>query len=187
MNITSKEIDQLINNWRLVLPIGVLYMGIGFIILFAPIASYVTLTIIFSILILINGIFEIAFAFYNKKQFPGWSWHLIDGILNIILGSYFIYDPLLSMEIIPFIIAAWFMIRGLSSTRHAMILKRHRSHEWSWYIIFSAFAILCSILILCYPTIGMIYAIYMLSLTFFSLGFSRIMLYFEIKRLHDRF
>lgn len=48
----------------------------------------------------------------------------------MILGFYLIAYPMLSMEVIPFLIAFWLMFRGFSSVGYAMDLKRYGTRDW---------------------------------------------------------
>lgn len=48
--------------------LGLLYIAVALCLLFAPVSSYVALSVIFSISILVSGILEIFFAAGNKKQ-----------------------------------------------------------------------------------------------------------------------
>ena len=83
-------------------------------------------------------------------------------------------------------IAFWLMFRGFSSVGYAMDLKRYGTKEWGWYTAFGILAIVCSLIILWQPTVGAIYAVYMISFAFLIIGFFRIMLSFELKNLHKR-
>ena len=94
--------------------------------------------------------------------------------------------PMVSMEVIPFIIAFWLMFRGFSSTGYSIDLKRYGTRDWGWYMAFGILAILCSLLILWQPAIGALYAVYMISFTFLIIGLFRVMLSFELKNLHKR-
>ena len=66
----------------------------------------------------------------------------------MILGFYLIAYPMLSMEVIPFIIAFWLMFRGFSSVGYAMDLKRYGTRDWGWYVAFGILAVICSLIIL---------------------------------------
>ena len=103
-----------------------------------------------------------------------------------ILGIYLIAYPMVSMEVIPFIIAFWLMFRGFSSTGYSIDLKRYGTRDWGWYMAFGILAIICSLLILWQPAIGALYAVYMISFTFLIIGLFRVMLSFELKNLHKR-
>lgn len=186
MGTVFDGIGQSVKNWWMSLILGVLYIGVAICLMFAPLGSYIALSIVFSISMLISGILEIFFAISNKKQVSSWGWYLAGGIIDLILGVYLVAYPMVSMEIIPFIIAFWLMFRGFSATGYSMDLKRYGTREWGWYMAFGILAILCSLLILWQPAVGALYAVYMISFTFLIIGLFRIMLSFELKNLHRR-
>lgn len=186
MKTVFDELNQSVKNWWMSLLLGILYIGVAIALMFSPLGSYIALSIIFSISMLLSGIVEIAFAISNKKRVSSWGWYLAGGIIDLILGIYLITYPMVSMEIIPFIIAFWLMFRGFSATGYAMDLKRYGTREWGWYMAFGILAILCSLLILWQPAVGALYAVYMISFTFLIIGFFRVMISFELKTLHKR-
>lgn len=125
-------------------------------------------------------------AVSNRRRVSSWGWYLAGGIIDMILGFYLIAYPMLSMEVIPFIIAFWLMFRGFSSVGYAMDLKRYGTRDWGWYVAFGILAVICSLIILWQPAVGALYAVYMISFAFLIIGFFRIMLSFELKNLHKR-
>lgn len=180
------KIDYAVKNWWLSLILGMLYIGVAMYLMFAPLSGYVALSIIFSISILISGVFEIIFAFSNRDTVSSWGWYLTGGIIDLFLGIYLISFPWLSMEVIPFIVAFWLMFRGFTFTGYSMDLKRYGTREWGWYMTFGILAIVCALAIIWQPGIGVVSIIYMLSLAFIIIGFSRIMLSFEFKNIHKK-
>ena len=175
-----------VKNWWVSLLLGLLYILIAICLMFTPLASYVALSVLFSVSMFVSGTLEILFAVTNRKNISSWGWYLVGGIIDLILGIYLIAYPMVSMEVIPFIIAFWLMFRGFSSVGYAMDLKRYGTKEWGWYTAFGILAIVCSLIILGQPTVGAIYAVYMISFAFLIIGFFRIMLSFELKNLHKR-
>ena len=125
-------------------------------------------------------------ALSNRKGVPSWGWYIVGGLIDLVLGIYLIAYPMVSMEVIPFIIAFWLMFRGFSSTGYSIDLKRYGTRDWGWYMAFGILAILCSLLILWQPAIGALYAVYMISFAFLIIGLFRVMLSFELKNLHKR-
>ena len=179
------EIQHSVKNWWMSLILGILYIGVALCLMFAPLSSYVALSIIFSISMLVSGILEILFAISNKHV-SSWGWYLAGGIIDLIIGIYLVAYPMVSMEGIPFLIAFWLMFRGSSATGYSMALKRYGTRDWGWYMAFGILAILCSLLILWQPAVGALYAVYMISFTFLIIGLFRFMLAFELKNLHKR-
>lgn len=185
MKTVFDGIERSVKNWWVSLILGILYIAVAICLMFAPLSSYVALSVIFSISMLISGILEILFAISNK-HISSWGWYLAGGIIDLIIGIYLVAFPMVSMEIIPFLIAFWLMFRGFSATGYSMDLKRYGTRDWGWYMGFGILAILCSLLILWQPAVGALYAIYMISFTFLIIGFFRFMLAFELKNLHKR-
>ena len=126
------------------------------------------------------------FSLSNRKGVPSWGWYLVGGIIDLILGIYLIAYPMVSMEVIPFIIAFWLMFRGFSSTGYSIDLKRYGTRDWGWYMAFGILAIICALIILWQPAVGALYVVYMISFTFFIIGLFRVMLSFELRNLHKR-
>lgn len=186
MESVFNGIKHSVKNWWTSLILGIVYVIVALCLMFAPLSSYVALSIIFSVSMLISGMLEITFAFSNRKGIPSWRWYIAGGLIDLILGTYLIANPMVSMEVIPFIIAFWLMFRGFSSTGYAIDLKRYGTRDWGWYMAFGILAILCSLLVLWQPAVGALYAVYMISFSFLIIGLFRIMLSFELKNLHKR-
>ena len=160
METVFNEIQHSVKNWWTSLLLGIVYIIVALWLMFSPVSTYVALSIIFSVSMLISGILEIIFALSNRKGVPSWGWYIVGGLIDLVLGIYLIAYPMVSMEVIPFIIAFWLMFRGFSSTG--------------------------SLLILWQPAIGALYAVYMISFAFLIIGLFRVMLSFELKNLHKR-
>ena len=181
METVFNEIQHSVKNWWTSLLLGIVYIIVALWLMFSPVSTYVALSIIFSVSMLISGILEIIFALSNRKGVPSWGWYIVGGLIDLVLGIYLIAYPMVSMEVIPFIIAFWLMFRGFSSTGYSI-----GTRDWGWYMAFGILAILCSLLILWQPAIGALYAVYMISFAFLIIGLFRVMLSFELKNLHKR-
>ena len=186
METVFNEIQHSVKNWWASLLLGIVYIIVALWLMFAPLSSYVALSIVFSISMLISGILEILFAVSNRKGVPSWGWYIVGGIIDVILGIYLIAYPMVSMEVIPFIIAFWLMFRGFSSTGYSIDLKRYGTRDWGWYMAFGILAILCSIGIIWQPGLGALSLVYMIAYTLLIIGIFRVMLSFELKSLHKR-
>ena len=109
MNELVGGLGYAVKNWWMSLLLGLLYIAVALCLLFAPVSSYVALSVIFSISILVSGILEIFFAVGNKKIINSWGWYLAGGIIDLLIGIYLVFYPLVSMELIPVVTAG----RGL--------------------------------------------------------------------------
>ena len=186
MKTIFDELKQEVKNWWVSLILGILYVAVALGLMFFPFNGYAALSILFSISMLVSGLLEIAFAVSNRQRVSSWGWYLAGGVIDMILGLYLVTYPVLSMEVIPFIIAFWLMFRGFSSTGYSIDLKRYGTHDWGWYMAFGILAIICALIILWQPAVGALYVVYMIAFAFLIIGFFRIMLSFELKNLHKQ-
>lgn len=180
------KMNYAVKNWWLSLLVGLLFIVFAIYLMFVPLASYVALSILFSVTMFVSGIFEIAFAFTNKKNISSWGWYLAGGIIDFILGIFLMASPGLSMEVLPFILAFWLMFRGFSAIGYSTDLKRYGTRNWGWYMVFGILAILCSIGIIWQPAAGVFTLVYMVAYTLLIIGIFRVMLAFELKGLHKQ-
>ncbi len=90
------KMDYAVKNWWLSLLVGLLYIIVAIYLMFAPLASYVALSILFSVSMFVSGLFEIAFALANKKGINSWGWYLAGGIIDLILGGASVYLGILA-------------------------------------------------------------------------------------------
>lgn len=63
------KMDYAVKNWWLSLLVGLLYIIVAIYLMFAPLASYVALSILFSVSMFVSGLFEIAFALAEQKGY----------------------------------------------------------------------------------------------------------------------
>ena len=94
-----------VKNWWVSLLLGLLYILIAICLMFTPLASYVALSVLFSVSMFVSGTLEILFAVTNRKNISSWGWYLASGIIDLILGIYLMANIGLSMAVLPFIVA----------------------------------------------------------------------------------
>lgn len=186
MNSIDEKISSAVKNWWASLLLGLLYILIAICLMFTPLASYIALSILFSIAMFVSGTLEILFAVTNRHHISSWGWYLTGGIIDLILGIFLMLSPGLSMAVLPFILAFWLMFRGFSSTGYAMDLKRYGTGSWGWYLAFGILAIISSIAIIWYPGLGVFTLVYLIAYALLIIGIFRVMLSFELRSLHKK-
>ncbi len=179
------ELKSTVKNWWVSLLLGVLYVGLAIFMMFFPGDSLIALALVFSITMFATGFFEIIFAVSNKNVLDGWGWYLTGGIIDLILGLVLICLPIVSVAVIPFLVAFWFMFRGFSAIGVATDMSRYGWKNWGWYLAFGILAVICSFAIIFQPAVGALVAVYMAAFAFMFIGFFRIMLAFDLKKLKD--
>ena len=88
METVFNEIQHSVKNWWTSLLLGIVYIIVALWLMFSPVSTYVALSIIFSVSMLISGILEIIFALSNRKGVPSWGWYIVGGLIDLVLGIY---------------------------------------------------------------------------------------------------
>ncbi len=185
MNEIIERLDSAVKNWWVSLLLGVLYIGLAIWLLMYPGVTYETLSIVFSVCILMTGIFEIAFSLSNTKM-PNWGWYLAGGIMDLIVGVMLMSYPGLSEAVLPMILAFWLMFRGFTGIGLSFDAKSFGSKNWGWLLFISILAILCSIGIIWMPAVGAMTYVVVTAMAFFVAGFYRIALSMDLKGLKGK-
>ena len=171
-------------NWWLSLIVGVLFIIVGIWIFRTPVASYMSLSLLFSISIFISGIFGIIFAISNRNRMEGWGWYLAGGILDLVVGILFVSHPLMTMTIIPFYVGFWVLFRGVLGIGLSFQLKHFGVPNWGWLLLFGILTLLFSFLLLMNPAFAILSIVYMTGIAFIVMGVFRMILAFELRRIH---
>ncbi len=185
METLFDRVNSAVKNWWLSLILGILYVVLSIFMMFSPAVSFLALAIVFSIMMFVSGIFEIVFSLSNKNTLNGWGWYFACGIIDLLLGLVLICLPGFSMAVIPFIVAFWFMFRGFSAIGTSVDMSRYGLKNWGWYLVFGILAVICAIAIIWQPAAGALTAVYITAFAFLFIGIFRIMISFDLKRLHD--
>ena len=173
-----------VKNWWTSLLLGLLYVALGIWILSMPLESYVSLSLIFSAFIVLSGIFWIAFSISIKTEFPGWSWFLVGGIIELVIGTLLIVHPAITLTILPFFIGFWLLFGGIMGIGSALHYKSLGGINWGWPLAFGIATVMFSILLLVNPIFAGISIVFMTSFSLMTLGVFRIVFAFNLRKIY---
>lgn len=181
----TKTIKKNIDYWWLYLLSGLLLTGAGIWISISPAAAYVSLSILFAIGILLTGILETIFAVTASRSLHGWGWTLAGGVLDMVIGSYLLTYPLLTMQVLPFIVGFWLLFRGISAIGFSFDMKSYHVGKWWLLLVLSILILIFGFMILAVPAFGILNIIIWTALSFISAGGFRILLAFKLRELSN--
>ncbi len=181
------SVQSAVKNWWISLLIGILYIIAGVWVFQTPLASYVSLSIVFSVFIFVSGIFQIVFAISSKQDIEGWGWYLAGGILDLLIGLLLITHPLMTMAILPFYIGFWLLFQGFMAIGLSFQFKSADLPNWGWLLFLGILTLLFSFLLLANPIFAGLSIVYMTALAFVCAGIFRIFLAFDLKKIKKDF
>ena len=81
-------------HWWSPLILGIILLALGIVVLLFPQASYITMSMLFGIVIALSGIMYIGMGMQRKLKGRGWL--IAGGIIELILGLFLSFSPAVS-------------------------------------------------------------------------------------------
>jgi len=148
-----ETIQSDIKNWWLFILKGLVFIGAGIYVFCSPLAGYLGLSVLFSIVIIISGIGQIYFASVNSTM-KGWGWSLISGILDLVIGIYLFSYPLVTMATLPLFLGFWLLFRSFYLMGIAFDLKSYGVSNWTGLLVGSIILLITALLVMYFPAAG---------------------------------
>jgi len=126
-------IETLKRHWWVPVIRGVAAIVFGFIAFAYPGLTLATLVIFFGAWVLVDGVFRVIGAIGGRASDPDWGWHLIIGILGIVVGVLTFHAPGITALALVIYIAAWALMMGLAEI--ALAIKLHREIKGEWFLV----------------------------------------------------
>ncbi|MGN1063512.1 MAG: HdeD family acid-resistance protein [Alphaproteobacteria bacterium] len=138
-------------NTALLLPVSLLSIVLGVYVLLNPAAALLAIALYIGIGLVLMGI---GYALIYQKTNSSIS--LIWAVLDIIVGSLFLFDLGVSVVTIPIIFALWILGVAVTQAFTAFWLKKNKNSSWIWLFISALIGIIFAGLIIMHPIIGIL-------------------------------
>ena len=185
-NEISKMVST-IKHWWLLLILGILLLTGGFWVAVTPAESYVALAIVFTVLLIVSGIFQIIFSISNQKQLTGWGWYLSGGILEFLIGISLWSHPGMALGVLVFVVGFWLLFSGISIIAHSTDLKQDGVKGWGWILTFGILMTIISFFMIMDPVFGALNVVYLTSLAMIFMGVAYIMFSMKLKDIKSKY
>lgn len=185
---TAEKAGKVIRHWWLILITGILSIGVGITVFVNPVESYLTLSIVFGIMMLVTGIIELVVSLTSHNYFTTRTYNIIGGVLDLVLGLFLCIYPQVTLVVLPIILGAWllyhsFMIIGMGGDMNSF-----RVPGSGWTIAGGIILLLLSILILVKPfSIGTAAVVSLTGVSFIVLGVMAIAVSLRLRKIHRLF
>jgi uncharacterized membrane protein HdeD (DUF308 family) len=115
----TKQAGRAVRHWWLMLIAGVLCVAAGIAVFAFPLESYVTLSILFGVLLLVVGAAKLIAASTSGNFFMMRGYVIVGGMLDLILGIFLCIWPGMTLMLLPIMMGFWmlynsFVLIGLS-------------------------------------------------------------------------
>lgn len=169
-----------VRHWWAFLVYGVIFMLFGIYMVAAPASGFATLGFLFGLIILLYGIAELVRVVRDTDSFNR-GFHLILGIIDIVLGILLITHIAASEAILRIIVGIWFLFRGISMLSFSGFGRR------SWLMVFGGIIIIiAAALILFNPVFGAVTIILWTAFAFIITGIMNLAIAFRLRSVNER-
>lgn len=173
----------LAQNWWLVALRGVVGILFGIVALLFPGSTMLSLVILFSAYMLVDGAFAIASAVRAARRHERWGWLTLEGIVNIITGVLAFLWPGLTILAFVLLIAAWAIVSGALMLAAAFRLKV--DHGRWWLVLGGVVSLVYGVLLILTPLIGALVLTWWLGAYALVFGVVLLVLAFRLRSHRD--
>lgn len=177
---------RVIRNWWLLLLTGLLLLALGIWIIATPEESYRSLTILFSIILTITGLAEVAAAVSHRRAIDGWGWTMIGGIIDLGLGLYFLANLDTTMTVLPMLLGVWLFFRGIVAIGTSFNLRAYGVPNWGLNLVLGIGIVVFAFLVVNNPAFGALNIVVWTGLSLIMAGIFRIVISLRLRRLKER-
>ena len=146
-------IEALKRYWWVPVIRGISGIVFGIIAFAYPGLALATLVFLFGAWVLIDGVFRVVGATAGRASDPDWGFHLIIGILGILVGFLTFRAPGITALALIIYVAAWALMVGAAEIAFAVRLRKEMKGEW-FLILMGVASIIFAVLLLWNPGPG---------------------------------
>ena len=175
-------IEALKRYWWVPVIRGIAGIVFGVIAFAYPGLALATLILLFGAWVLIDGVFRIIGATAGRASDPDWGFHLIIGILGIVVGVLTFRAPGITALALIIYIAAWALMIGAAEIALAIKLRREIKGEW-FLILIGLASIIFAVLLLWNPGPGAVALLWLIASYAIVFGVLAIFFGFRLRSL----
>ncbi|MCM1034054.1 MAG: DUF308 domain-containing protein [Paludibacter sp.] len=147
----ARKATQTVKHWWLVLICGILGIATGIAAFCCPAEFYLTLSIVFGVIMLLSGIVEIVLYCTSHSYFVASGLNLLGGILDIILGIFLCSNIALSAALLPLMLGIWILFRSIQMIDFWSRMRTFGISGAGWQVFFGLLLLVLSLAILLNP------------------------------------
>jgi uncharacterized membrane protein HdeD (DUF308 family) len=181
MTTVVNTIRNGIKNWWWFLIMGFMSLVAGIAIFAKPAEGYISLSILFSLIMAGTGFSQIVFAISARHTMKNWGWTFVSGILDFALGTFLMIYPVITMATLPFIVGFYLVFRAIYLMGASIELSSFGIRGWGWVLTGGILLLALGFLTLYYPAAGALGIIACSGYAFIVSGIFNIVLAFQLK------
>ena len=161
-NLTERA-GRAVQHWWLMMLAGILCIAMGIAVFVFPLQSYVTLSILAGILMLLVGAAQLIIASTSGNYLAMRGYMLVGGVIDLILGLLLCVYPGVTMALLPVMLGIWMMYHSFMMIAFGGDLETFKVKGSGWTILGGVLLLALSFVVLVNPFSAGIAAVIVLS------------------------
>lgn len=183
-NLTVKA-SRAVRHWWLYMLCGILCFAAGIAVFIFPMESYMTMGLLFGILMLLVGTTQLVVASSSGNYLTMRGYVIVGGILDVILGVFLCVNPYISMVLMPVLLGIWMLYHSFIIMAFGGDLETFRIDGSGWTVAGGALLMLLSIFVLVNPmSAGVATVVVLAGVGLILFGMLLCALSFKLKNIH---
>ena len=183
-NLTSK-VSRMVKHWWLMLFAGLLSIVAGICVFVFPVESYLTISLIFGVLMLLTGVTQLMMASTSGNYLTMRGYVIVGGILDLILGVFLCVYPGVTVMVLPILMGIWLMYHSFIIIAFGGDMDTFRVSGSAVMVIFGILLLALSIFVLLDPlSVGVATILLLAGIGLMILGLTFVVISFKLKNIH---
>ncbi len=173
-------------SWWLAMLTGIVLFIIGLLVFGYPGQSYIAMSLVFGIVILVSGIVQLVMA-ASERNLPARGWVITGGIIEAIIGLILTFYPAVSAATLPYFLGFWLIFRGINLLSLTTGMRANNIPGMGWTIFLAVLLFVCAVFILLNPIVYGIGAVVIwVGVSFIVAGVSLFIFSFQLRNIRNR-
>lgn len=186
-NLTSKA-GRAVKHWWLMMAAGILTIAAGVAVFVFPMESYVALSILIGILMLLVGAAQLIIALTSGNYLAMRGYMVVGGIIDVLLGIFLCVYPGVTFALLPIMLGIWMMYHSFMMISFGGDLETFNIGGSTSVVVGGILLLLLSIMVLANPfSAGVATVVVMAGLGLIVLGLLLCWLALKLKNIHLNF
>ncbi len=187
MAIARALLEDMADNWWVVLLRGLVAVIFGILAFASPGATLLALVFVWGVYAIVDGAFALYLTYLAARQGRRWWPYLIEGLVGIGAGVLTLAWPEVTALALLYLIAAWAIVTGIVEIIAAIDLRKQIPNEWALGLS-GLLSVIFGVLVAVQPDAGALAVVWLIGAYALLFGITLIALAFRMrsmgKRLH---
>ena len=183
-----RRASRMVKHWWLMLIAGLLCIVAGIIVFVFPVQSYVALSIMFGVLILLVGAAQLIVASSSRNYLAMKGYWVVGGVMDVVLGILLCIYPNVTLVLLPVMLGIWMMYHSFMILAFGGDMENFKMSGSGMTICGGILLLILSVLILLNPFgAGVASVLIVAGVGLIVFGCIFCMLAMKLRRIHEEF